>query len=158
MAMTRRQIREHIFRLLFDLDFYVKADNAQQMDLYFMEEEGEDHYRIRFEKDEETPFPEYASEEDKIYITNKIRAIRKMIPQIDKELNAVSKGWKTTRMPKADLTLLRLAFYEIRYDDAIPTGVAINEAVELAKEYGGDDSYAFINGILARFASEKEDG
>ena len=53
-------------------------------------------------------------------------------------------------MGKVELTLLRLAVYEMKYDDDIPVGVAINEAVELAKTFGGDGSPAFINGILAK--------
>ena len=55
-------------------------------------------------------------------------------------------------MGKVDLTLIRLAVYEIKYDDEIPTGVAINEAVELAKKFGQDNSPAFVNGVLAKFA------
>ncbi len=53
-------------------------------------------------------------------------------------------------MGKVDLTLLRLAVYEMRYEEDVPTGVAINEAVELAKRYGTDDSASFVNGILAK--------
>ena len=67
-------------------------------------------------------------------------------------INAVTKGWKTGRMGKVDLTLLRLAVYEIKFEEEIPTGVAINEAVELAKKYGTDGSFSFINGILAKIA------
>ena len=55
-------------------------------------------------------------------------------------------------MAKADLAVLRLAVYEIRYDDQIPTGVAINEAVEIAKRFGGDTSGSFVNGILGKAA------
>ena len=58
----------------------------------------------------------------------------------------------TTRMGKVDLALIRLAVYEIRYDDEIPFKVAVNEAVELAKQYGTNDSPSFVNGILAKFA------
>jgi len=75
-----------------------------------------------------------------------------VLEEIDKIINESSKGWKTTRMGKVDLTLIRLAVYEIKYEEDIPTGVAINEAVELAKKYGTDDSPAFINGILAKIA------
>lgn len=161
MGMTRRQIREHIFRLLFNLDFYAAKPDKDQMDLYFMEEAPEDggkEYRIRFEKDEEDLPPETASEEEKQLILDKLKAIEEKIPELDDELNKVAKGWKTSRMPKADLSLLRLALYEIRYDDEVPAGVAINEAVELAKIYGNEGSYSFINGILARFASESKNG
>ena len=55
-------------------------------------------------------------------------------------------------MAKVELTILRLAVYEIRYDEDIPTSVAINEAVELAKKFGQKESGSFVNGILARFA------
>ena len=63
-----------------------------------------------------------------------------------------AEGWQTKRMGKVDLTILRLAVYEIKYDEDIPTGVAINEAVELAKKFGQDSSPAFVNGVLAKFA------
>ena len=55
-------------------------------------------------------------------------------------------------MSKVDLTILRLAVYEIRFDEDVPTGVAINEAVEIAKKYGQEESSGFINGVLAKFA------
>ena len=57
--------------------------------------------------------------------------------------------WSIPRLPKVDLTILRLGTYEILYDDSVPTGVAINEAVELGKKFGEDGSGAFINGVLA---------
>ena len=59
-----------------------------------------------------------------------------------------AEGWKTARMNKVDLTILRLAVYEMRWDDDVPEGVAINEAVELAKRFGGDSSSSFVNGVL----------
>ena len=70
-------------------------------------------------------------------------------------MNEVAKGWKTTRMGKVDLTIIRLAVYEMKYEEDIPVKVAINEAVELAKQYGTDDSPAFVNGILARFIGKE---
>ena len=68
----------------------------------------------------------------------------------DEAIDAVAEGWKTGRMGKVDLTLIRLAVYEMKYDEDVPVGVAINEAVELAKKYGTDESPAFINGMLAK--------
>ena len=59
-------------------------------------------------------------------------------------------------MNKVDLTILRLAVYELKWDDEIPVGVAINEAVELAKRFGGDDSPAFVNGVLGRVAEQEQ--
>ena len=72
------------------------------------------------------------------------------IPELDAKINEVAEGWKTNRMGKAELTILRLALYEILYDDEVPKKVAINEAVELAKKFGGDEAPAFINGVLAK--------
>ena len=75
-----------------------------------------------------------------------------MLQQLDQEINEAAKGWKTSRMGKVELTILRLAVYEMKHDEDVPVGVAINEAVELAKQYGQDDSPAFINGILGKAA------
>ena len=72
------------------------------------------------------------------------------IPELDECLNKVAEGWKTRRMGKVELTILRLALYEMKHDDTVPEKVAINEAVELAKKFGGSDSPAFVNGILAK--------
>ena len=93
---------------------------------------------------------EEIKEEDLRYIKEKYEKILEKLPQIDEAINQVSKGWKTERMGKTDLTVLRLAYYEMKYDEDIPTGVAINEGVELAKLFGGEESPAFVNGILAK--------
>ena len=95
---------------------------------------------------------EECSEKDKEYISNKFHNIVEKIDEIDAAINEVSEGWKTRRMGKVDLTLIRLAVYEMKYEDDIPVKVAINEAVELAKQYGTDESPAFVNGVLAKLA------
>ena len=69
---------------------------------------------------------------------------------IDAVIDSKAEKWKTDRINYVDLTILRLAYYEIKYDDDIPMAVAINEAVELAKIYGGDESSSFVNGVLAK--------
>ena len=58
-------------------------------------------------------------------------------------------------MNKVDLTILRLAVYEMKWDDEVPEGVAINEAVELAKRFGGDSSSSFVNGVLGKVAKQE---
>ena len=63
-----------------------------------------------------------------------------------------AKGWSIARIGKVELSVLRLAIYEMLYDDSIPVGVAIDEAVELAKRFGQDSSGSFVNGILATLA------
>ena len=129
--MSRTELREHIFRMLFRIEF----NSAEEMN----EQEG-----FYFEDLEE------ATGKDQEYILDKYRAIVEKKEEIDTLLNEVSEGWKTTRMNRVDLTIMRLAVYEIKWDEDVPTGVAINEAVELAKKYSSDDGPSFVNGILAK--------
>lgn len=132
--MGRRELREQIFKLLFRVEFNNKEDMPEQEELFFQGEENT------------------TDEKDEQYILAKYEDIASRLETIDDRINQAAKGWDTTRMGKVDLTLIRLAVYEIQYDDEIPTGVAINEAVELAKKYGQENSPAFVNGVLAKFA------
>ena len=93
----------------------------------------------------------HLNEEDLNYIKEKFNKIIENIDSIDAEINDKSKGWKTSRMGKVDLSIIRLAVYEIKNEDDIPVKVSINEAVELAKKFGTDDSASFVNGVLAKF-------
>ena len=121
--MTRRELREQIFKLLFGVEFHDRQELPEQIAVY---------------------------EEDGAYISGKCEDIVAHLAEIDEAIDAVAEGWKTGRMGKVDLTLIRLAVYEMKYDEDVPVGVAINEAVELAKKYGTDESPAFINGVLAK--------
>ena len=136
--MKRTELRENIFKLLFVSMFTEKEEMPEQLKLYF---EG----------------LEKLAENDQTYMEDKVGSVLEKEKEIDDILNGTSKGWKTTRMSKVDLTILRLAVYEILFDADVPTGVAINEAVELAKQFGGDDSAAFINGILGRVAASHDE-
>lgn len=131
--MKRSEIRENIFKLVFCGEFHTGEEISEQVKSYFEE------------------LPEVA-EEDRVYMVEKFDAIKEKITEIDEKINQVAKGWKTQRMGKAELAILRLAVYEMMYDDTIPVKVAIDEAVNLAKKYGGDDSPSFVNGILAKLA------
>ena len=131
--MSRRELRELIFELLFRVEFNQKEELAQQEVFFFEDEENQ------------------AEEEYSDQVKGKFRRIVEKLDEIDAMLNEKAKGWSTNRMGKVDLTILRLAVFEIKYDEEIPTGVAINEAVELAKKFGQDSSPAFINGVLAKF-------
>lgn len=135
--MSRRQIREQIFKLLFRVEFNSIEEMPQQVSLFFEEKD-----------DEDTTIDAEAQKE----ISAKYEAILSQLEAIDGEINEKAEGWDTSRMGKVDLTIIRLAVYEIRYDENVPTLVAINEAVELAKKYGQDESSAFVNGVLAKFA------
>ena len=88
---------------------------------------------------------------DREYITEKYNHIMESLPDIDKQLSEKAENWDITRMGKVELTVLRLAVYEIEKDDSVPASVAINEAVELAKKFGQDGSGAFVNAVLAKF-------
>lgn len=129
--MSRRELREHIFKLLFLAEFNNESEMPRQLALYF---EGLDPL----------------SEEDQDYMEKKYDMVREKLSEIDQMLNEISDSWKTSRMSKVDLTILRLGAYEVRFDEDVPEKVAINEAVELAKMFGGDESAHFINGILGK--------
>ena len=92
----------------------------------------------------------FEKEEDRYYLEKRVEKIMELIPEIDEKINEIAEGWRTRRMGKVELTILRLAVFEMKYDEEIPEKVAINEAVELAKKFGGDEAPAFVNGILAK--------
>ncbi len=131
--MSRRQIREHIFKMLFRVEFNTSEDMPEQVRLY-MED-----------------LPEI-SEKDAGHIQKKYDAIIARLPEIDQIIEDKAESWNISRMGKVDLTIIRLAVYEIKYDDTIPVSVAINEAVEIAKRFGQDESPSFVNGVLAKMA------
>ena len=137
--MLRKELREHIFKMLFQIEFNEPEDMKEHLKLYF--ESLED-----------------ASDKEKEYIQKKYEAVVSRVPEIDAHINERARDWKTARMNKADLTVLRLAVYELKWDDEIPTGVAINEAVELARKFGGDASPSFVNGILGKLAEAEPQG
>ena len=93
-------------------------------------------------------------EEEQAYMEEKYQHVLEHLQEIDRILNEYSRGWKTRRMSRVDLTALRLAVYELKFAPDVPVGVAINEAVELAKRFGGETSGSFVNGILGKVASE----
>lgn len=135
--MKRSEQREHIFKLVFGFSFYEKEEIEGQSGLYFEEFEG-------------------IPEGDREYIQEKARRIAEDIKELDEVINESSTGWKTSRMNKVDLSILRLAVYEMEKDETVPVSVAINEAVELAKKFGGKESPSFVNGVLAKLARQEK--
>ena len=133
--MKREQIREFVFEEVYFYSFYDEEEYKKQCKL-FLDTEA-------------------ISEENKSLLEERASLVISHIPEADAILNEFSKGWKTSRMSKVDLAILRLALFEMLHDDNIPTSVAINEAVELAKKFGDKDSYSFINGILGNIAKTK---
>ncbi len=131
--MKRTEQREHIFKMVFGLEFNEETEMSDQMKFYFAQLED-------------------AREKDLEYIQTKAEKIAQKTEEIDALINSHTKGWKTSRMNKVDLTILRLAVYEMKWDEDVPVGVAIDEAVELAKKYSGSEGPSFVNGVLAKLA------
>lgn len=131
--MSRRELREQIFKFIFRVEFNDMEEMAEQEKLFFEDDEL------------------VIKEEDAVYISEKSNKILRKLEEIDGLINQYAKGWTTERMSKVDLTIIRLAVYEIKFDEDVPAGVAINEAVELAKKFGQEESSGFVNGVLAKF-------
>lgn len=94
-------------------------------------------------------------EEDLLYVNQMLEGVKDHTEEIDEFVSRYSKDWMIDRIARVDLSILRVAIYEMLYrKEDVPTGAAINEAVELAKRYGGERSYAFVNGILGSVAKE----
>lgn len=136
--MVRKELREHIFKMLFQIEFNDPQEMPEQIEYYFSTLED-------------------AADKDKEYIKRKYAAVLEKTEEIDELINANAKGWKRTRMNKVDLSILRLAVYEMKWDDEVPVGVAINEAVELAKTFSSDEAPSFINGVLGKIARSLEE-
>jgi len=131
--MGRHEQREQLFKLLFRVEFNSPEDMPEQVKLFF--------------QDEEIEYTEKAMNA----ISEKYQMIQEKLQEIDKLLDEKVEGWNTTRMGKVELTVLRIAVYEIVFDEDVPATVAINEAIEIAKTYGQGTSGGFVNAVLAKF-------
>ena len=133
-----RMKREQLFLMLFQHEFHETAEYREQIAL-FNENYVEENASVTVSGEE---------------LTERLFDIVDKLGSIDARLNTAISGWKLNRIGKVDITILRLAAYEMKYDDTIPVKVSVNEAVELAKKYGGDSSPSFVNGVLARMREE----
>ena len=131
--MSRRSARKNAFFLLFQMDFSEAAEFEQVKEIFFAEKE------------------EPVEEADKTFILSEVEGVHEHMAEIDGLIEQSAKGWDLSRMNKVDLAILRLAVYEMKYGET-PIGVAINEAVELAKKFSSDEAPAFINGVLGKAA------
>ena len=117
--MTRRELREHSFKVLFRADFYPVEEMDEQIERYFGAPV----------EDDVTPegttilHDSNLSEAEQAVVTEKVKKILEKLPEIDEKINQVAEGWKTRRMGKVELTILRLAVYEMQYDEEIPEKV-----------------------------------
>ena len=128
--MNRSAIRENAFKLIYSLEIQKNENLEEQIDLFF---ESNDIKNVEAKK----------------YIKTVVLGINENEEQILENIEKnLKEDWKLNRISKMDLSILKLAIYEIKFSD-VPYKVAINEAVELAKKYGEDKSKNFVNGILA---------
>lgn len=116
---------------------------------------GEDTYAEILDKSGITEAP---SQDDLAYSDEVVKGIQEHTEEIDQLIEELAIGWSIGRMPKVDLSILRVAIYEMMHRKDIPESVSINEAVELAKRFGGDRSPAYINGMLGTLSKRLAKG
>lgn len=132
--MSRKQSREFAMRLIYQMEMRAGDDRGEQLELAY--EESESVFTGR----------------DKAYIEDVVKGVFANLKELDGVVAENAKGWKLNRIARIDLSILRLSIYEIMFRDDIPYNISINEAVELAKKYGAEESGSFINGILGKAA------
>lgn len=129
--MLRSKVREEIFKIMFRYPFVEQEEMEEQVSFSLEDLEGK-------------------SEENLQHIRNKVEAILANIESIDAKIEECCEGWSFNRIGKAELSIMRIATYEILYDEEVPNRVAINEAVELSKLYCDEDAKGFVNAILGK--------
>ncbi len=134
--MSRRSARKNAFYLVFQSEFHGFETLEETKEIFFAANEE-------------------LEEEDKEFINVLTDGVSEKVNEIDEIINAHAKGWSTERMNKADLAILRVAVFEMKYMNETPVRVVINEAIEFAKKYSADEAPAFINGILGSIAEDK---
>ena len=137
--MSRKHDRRHVLKLVFQMEFIDNIDPAETISEYY--EAFKD-----LEKTESV---------DTEFVEKEFCGVIEYKEKLDAAINESTSGWHVSRISKTDLAILRLGIYEMLYNDDVPVGVAINEAVELAKVFSSDDSPSFINGILSRIEEDK---
>lgn len=143
--MSRRDARRHAFHLIFQMPFHTDYDAetlAEAYTDYMSDLEGDARPVGR----------------DDAYIIRVAAGVLDKCETLDETITRYLKDWRLERIGRADLAVLRLGVYELLYEPETPPGAVVNEAVELAKQYGADESPAFINGVLGCVAREEVPG
>ena len=173
MTITRELLRDLVMKIVFQFNFLKGAELDREIGTFLENVDlsdpdcfppegpasGEDAESEEDLASEEPVFePVRLTEEDRELIRARAKDVISKIPEIDKAINEKTESWTTKRMSRLDLSVIRLAVYEISQNDPhVPVKVAINEAVELAKTYGSEDSPKFVNGVLRHFAPKDQD-
>ena len=154
--MSRLEARRHSFVLIFQFPYHQPMDteNLAWLKALYYDSLGD----ITASPDD-APVGLRPTGKNAEYIDRVVWGTLEKQAQLDGVIENFLKGWAINRLNRVDLALLRLAIYEMLNEADVPLGVAVNEAVELAKQYGGDESPAFVNGVLGNVAREiKETG
>ena len=147
--MSRRLLRQSAFKIIFS--FHFNDDNIDEILKEISEEPN--IFLVQEEDDEHIPLNDL-NEKDKKFFYDLVRGTLENVEKIDDIIKSNLKSWTMDRIAKVDLTILRMAIYELLYSKDVPDSVAINEAIELGKIFGTDDSGSFINGVLGKVQRE----
>ncbi|MBQ7601142.1 MAG: transcription antitermination factor NusB [Lachnospiraceae bacterium] len=167
MTITRELMRDLVMKIVFQFNFLKGAELEREIDTFldnvdladpdcFPKENPEEEAGEEDVFTEKPVFePVRLADEDRELVKARAKDVISKIPKIDKAINEKTESWTTKRMNRLDLSVIRLAVYEIQKNDpGVPMKVAINEAVELSKTYGSEDSPKFVNGVLRHFAGQ----
>ena len=135
--MSRKKARDNAFKCVYELEFG-RDENLEKI------------LNNCYEENDNKP-------DEKEYIKKVLKGVKENLEEIDEIILSKLKNWSLDRIAKIDLAILRLAVYEIKYMEDIPEKVSANEAVELAKTYGNNDSKSFVNGVIAKVIECKEE-
>jgi len=168
--ISRTLLRDLVMKIVFQFNFLRGAELDREIgtflenvdladpDCFPPEEEVTPEEEEEAEAEEAVFEPVRLTEEDREAVLSRAKDVIQKIPEIDRAINEKTESWTTKRMSRLDLSIIRLAVYEIQAKDPdVPLKVAINEAVELAKTYGSEDSPKFVNGVLRRFADQENE-
>jgi len=137
--MSRKHDRRHALKLVFQMEFIDDLEPDSAIEAYY--ESYKDSEKV--------------ANIDTEFIAKEFHGVMEHKNEIDKIINESTSGWHVSRISKTDVAILRLGIYEMLFNGEVPVGVAINEAVELAKIFSSDDSPAFVNGILSKIEEDK---
>ncbi len=142
--MSRTLAREDAFKLVFEMEITgISAEDA----LCYLYETAEDSNEMWAQK--------IISDSSKAYLEAIIKGIEEKKNLLNERISPMLKKWTLNRLSKVNLSVLLLAFYEIEFMEDIPHKVTANEAVSIAKKYGGDESGSFVNGVIGTLLNSK---
>lgn len=151
MSINNRRVgRECALKILFALKLDNQADATRLVQAFWQNFRFADDVLGEPLETVDAPLPTAA----RLFAETLVRGVLEFRAVIDREIREVAKNWSLERMPAVDLSILRLAAYELLYQPDIPVRVTLNEAIEIAKRYGSKESPAFINGLLDKIAQQ----